>query len=54
MLEYKNIDYRNKSRDEALKDFYMRLENYKKNYQPLDKVRDKKASYIRLFNVLNR
>lgn len=29
----------------------MRLENYKKNYQPLDKVRDRKASYIRLFNV---
>ena len=45
------IDYRDKSRDEALADFHMRLENYKKNYQPLDKVRDRKASYIRLFNV---
>ena len=29
----------------------MRLENYKKNYQPLDKKRDKSQSYIRLFNV---
>lgn len=29
----------------------MRLENYKKNYQPLGKKRDKNQSYIRLFNV---
>ena len=29
----------------------MRLENYKKNYQPIDKFRDKHLSYIRLFNV---
>lgn len=45
------VDYKNKSRDEALADFHMRLENYKKNYQPLDKKRDKDQSYIRLFNV---
>ena len=29
----------------------MRLENYKKNYQPLDRTRDRSQSYIRLFNV---
>ena len=32
-------------------DFHNRLENYKKNYQPLDRVRDKPHSYIRFFNV---
>ena len=45
------VDYRNRSREEALADFSMRLENYKKNYQPIDKFRDKHLSYIRLFNV---
>ena len=32
-------------------DFHNRLENYKKNYQPLDRARDKNHSYIRFFNV---
>ena len=46
-----SLDYCNKSRDEALKDFEMRLNNYRKNYEPLDKQRDRNMSYIRLFNV---
>ncbi|KNB43540.1 6-phosphofructo-2-kinase [Blastocystis sp. subtype 4] len=50
-MKLNSPDYRNRSREEALEDFQMRLENYKKNYQPLDRTRDRSQSYIRLFNV---
>ncbi|KAK8808031.1 hypothetical protein WA588_006516, partial [Blastocystis sp. NMH] len=50
-MKLNSPDYRYRSREEALVDFHNRLENYKKNYQPLDRVRDKPHSYIRFFNV---
>ena len=51
LSKLQNPDYKDRSPDEALADFYMRLENYKQSYEPLDKSRDKQSSYIRLFNV---
>lgn len=51
LSKLQNPDYKDRSPDEALADFYQRLENYKLNYEPLDKNRDRESSYIRLFNV---
>ena len=51
LSKLQNPDYKDRSPDEALADFYQRLENYKLNYEPLDKERDRESSYIRLFNV---
>ncbi|KAJ0064924.1 hypothetical protein NL108_017660, partial [Boleophthalmus pectinirostris] len=47
-------DYVDCDKDEAVEDFLKRIECYKLNYVPLDDQKDRKLSYIKIFNVGSR
>uniref|UniRef100_A0A4W5LSF6 6-phosphofructo-2-kinase/fructose-2,6-biphosphatase 1 n=1 Tax=Hucho hucho TaxID=62062 RepID=A0A4W5LSF6_9TELE len=47
-------DYLNCDKDEALADFLKRIECYKQTYVPLDDEKDRRLSYIKIFNVGSR
>uniref|UniRef100_A0A8C5HLR3 6-phosphofructo-2-kinase domain-containing protein n=1 Tax=Gouania willdenowi TaxID=441366 RepID=A0A8C5HLR3_GOUWI len=47
-------DYLNCDKEEAVNDFLKRIECYKINYVPLDDTKDRKLSYIKIFNVGSR
>ncbi|XP_045549223.1 6-phosphofructo-2-kinase/fructose-2,6-bisphosphatase isoform X4 [Salmo salar] len=47
-------DYLNCDKEEALADFLKRIECYKQTYVPLDDEKDRRLSYIKIFNVGSR
>ena len=47
-------DYMKRDHDEAIRDFYHRIENYKLAYEPLDNVKDKDLSWVKIYNVDQR
>ena len=44
-------DYRGMAADIALSDFLKRIEHYKKNYEPIDEVKEGKLSFMKIFNT---
>ncbi|XP_063743224.1 6-phosphofructo-2-kinase/fructose-2,6-bisphosphatase 1 isoform X3 [Eleginops maclovinus] len=47
-------DYVDRDEDEAMKDFSRRIDCYKSSYMPIDDEKDRKLSYIKIFNVGSR
>lgn len=44
-------DYTDMNKDEALRDFTLRIEHYKATYQPLDEEMEKNLSFMKVFNA---
>uniref|UniRef100_A0AAQ5YCJ4 6-phosphofructo-2-kinase domain-containing protein n=1 Tax=Amphiprion ocellaris TaxID=80972 RepID=A0AAQ5YCJ4_AMPOC len=47
-------DYVDRDIDEAMEDFVQRIECYKASYMPIDDEKDRKLSYIKIFDVGSR
>ncbi|XP_061827413.1 6-phosphofructo-2-kinase/fructose-2,6-bisphosphatase 1 [Nerophis lumbriciformis] len=53
-VKFGSPDYVNRSMEEAIEDFLQRIECYKSSYMPIDDEKDRKLSYIKIYEVGKR
>uniref|UniRef100_A0A3Q2XPE9 6-phosphofructo-2-kinase/fructose-2,6-biphosphatase 1 n=1 Tax=Hippocampus comes TaxID=109280 RepID=A0A3Q2XPE9_HIPCM len=53
-VKFGSPDYVNRSMEEAMEDFVQRIECYKSSYMPIDDEKDRKLSYIKIYEVGKR
>uniref|UniRef100_A0A4W6DC90 6-phosphofructo-2-kinase/fructose-2,6-biphosphatase 1 n=1 Tax=Lates calcarifer TaxID=8187 RepID=A0A4W6DC90_LATCA len=53
-VKFGSPDYVDRDIDEAMEDFIQRIDCYRASYMPIDDERDRKLSYIKIFDVGNR
>ncbi|XP_041860336.1 6-phosphofructo-2-kinase/fructose-2,6-bisphosphatase 1 isoform X1 [Melanotaenia boesemani] len=53
-VKFGSPDYIDRDFDEAMEDFIQRIECYKTTYTPIDDEKDRKLSYIKIFDVGSR
>ncbi|XP_057686016.1 6-phosphofructo-2-kinase/fructose-2,6-bisphosphatase-like [Corythoichthys intestinalis] len=53
-VKFGSPDYVNRSMEEAMEDFVQRIECYKSSYSPIDDEKDRKLSYIKIYEVGKR
>ncbi|XP_077369389.1 6-phosphofructo-2-kinase/fructose-2,6-bisphosphatase 1 isoform X1 [Festucalex cinctus] len=53
-VKFGSPDYVDRSMEEAMEDFLQRIECYKSSYMPIDDEKDRKLSYIKIFEVGKR
>ena len=44
-------DYNNVNKEEALKDFLLRIKHYQDKYEPLDEFRERNLSFMKIYNT---
>ncbi|XP_077467266.1 6-phosphofructo-2-kinase/fructose-2,6-bisphosphatase-like [Stigmatopora argus] len=53
-VKFGSPDYVNRSMEDAMEDFAQRIECYKSSYTPIDDEKDRKLSYIKIYEVGKR